>query len=62
MVAGGFGISFVPEFSPLVPGIGLRPFTDRMIEREASLGYVADAPLNLSAEKFARLAAGWTWN
>lgn len=62
MVAGGFGISFVPEFSPLVPGINLRPFSDRMIEREVSLVYVADAALNPSAEKFARFAAGWTWN
>ena len=37
MVAGGFGISFVPAYSPLVPGIQLRPFSDRTIEREVSL-------------------------
>jgi DNA-binding transcriptional LysR family regulator len=62
MVAGGFGISFVPEYSPLMPGINLRPFSDRMIEREVSLVYVADNPLNSSAAEFARFAATWVWN
>jgi LysR family hydrogen peroxide-inducible transcriptional activator len=62
MVAGGFGISFVPEFSPLIPGINLRRFSDRMIEREVSLVCVADTPLNSSAAEFARFAAGWNWN
>jgi DNA-binding transcriptional LysR family regulator len=62
MVAGGFGVAFVPEFSPLMPGINLRPFSDHMIEREVSLVYVADIPLSPSAAEFARFAADWTWN
>ena len=61
MVAGGFGISFVPEFSPLMPGIQLRPFSDRTIEREVSLVQVADRPLNAAAAEFAQFAAAWTW-
>ena len=61
LVAGGFGISFVPEFSPLIPGINLRRFSDRMIEREVSLVW-ADTPLNASAAEFARFAAAWVWD
>ena len=61
MVAGGFGISFVPEFSPLMPGIQLRPFSDRTIEREVSLVHVADRPLNGAAAEFAQFAAAWAW-
>jgi hypothetical protein len=62
MVAGGFGISFVPEFSPQIPGINLRPFSDRIIERGVNLVYVADNPLSCSAAEFARFAATWVWN
>lgn len=61
MVAGGFGISFVPEYSPLVPGIQLRPFSDRTIEREVSLVHLADRPLHPAAAEFARFATEWTW-
>lgn len=62
MVAGGFGISFVPEFSPLMPGINLRPFSDRTIEREVSLVQAADRSLNPSATEFVRFASEWHWN
>lgn len=61
MVAGGFGISFVPEFSPLVPGIQLRPFSDRTIERAVSLVHLADRQLGSSASEFVEAAAGWSW-
>lgn len=62
MVAGGFGISFVPEYSPLMPGIQLRPFSDHAIEREVSLVYAAEKPLNAAAAEFASFAADWNWN
>lgn len=61
-VAGGFGIAFVPEFSPLMPGIHLRPFSDCKIERRVSLVCVADNQLNSNVAEFARFAATWTWN
>lgn len=62
MVAGGFGISFVPEFSPLMPGIQLRRFADHEIQREVSLVYAADKPLNAAAAEFATFAADWNWS
>lgn len=62
MVAGGFGISFVPEFSPLMPGISLRPFSDHRIEREVSLVHLADSALNPSALEFAKFAVDWRWH
>jgi DNA-binding transcriptional LysR family regulator len=61
MIAGGFGISFVPAYSPLVPGISLRPFSDHAIEREISLVHAAERPLNPIAAEFARFAADWRW-
>jgi DNA-binding transcriptional LysR family regulator len=62
MVAGGFGISFVPEFSPLMPGICLRPFSDHPIEREVSLVHLADNPLSPGATEFANFASAWRWH
>jgi DNA-binding transcriptional LysR family regulator len=61
MIAGGFGISFVPAYSPLVPGISLRPFSDHAIEREISLVHAAERPLAPVAAEFARFAADWHW-
>jgi DNA-binding transcriptional LysR family regulator len=62
MVAGGFGVSFVPEYSPLMPGINLRPFSDRTIARQVGLVRRADRTLSGSAHEFACSAADWPWN
>ncbi|HEY9134044.1 MAG TPA: LysR family transcriptional regulator [Dyella sp.] len=62
MIAGGFGVSFLPEYSPLMPGIQLRPFSDQTIEREVSLVHLAGKGLGESAKRFVEFAAGWVWD
>ena len=62
MIAGGFGISFLPEYSPLMPGVNLRPFSDQTIDREVSLVHAAHRALSPAAEEFSRFGAGWRWN
>ena len=37
MVAAGFGVCFLPEFPPIIPGVRTQPVTDPEVVREASL-------------------------
>jgi LysR family transcriptional regulator, hydrogen peroxide-inducible genes activator len=37
MVAAGFGVCFLPEFSPTIPGVRTQPFTDPEVTRQISL-------------------------
>ena len=37
MVAAGFGVYFLPEFSPTIPGAPTQPVTDPEVVREVSL-------------------------
>ena len=37
MVAAGFGVCFLPEFSPTIPGVRAQPVTDPEITRGVSL-------------------------
>ena len=37
MVAAGFGVCFLPEFSPTIPGLRLQPVSDPEVSREVSL-------------------------
>jgi DNA-binding transcriptional LysR family regulator len=37
MVAAGFGVCFLPEFSPTIPGVWTQPVTDPEVVREVSL-------------------------
>src|SRR5262249_1804424 len=37
MVAGGLGICFIPEYSPILPGVMTRPVVDPEVTREVSL-------------------------
>jgi DNA-binding transcriptional LysR family regulator len=62
MIAGGFGISFLPEYSPLMPGIHLRPFSDKTVERRVVMVHPADAQLGTGASEFVQAAAAWRWN
>jgi DNA-binding transcriptional LysR family regulator len=37
MVAAGFGVCFLPEFSPTIPGVRTQPVTDPEVVRQVSL-------------------------
>ncbi len=37
MVAAGFGVCFLPEFSPTIPGVRTQPMTDPEVVRDVSL-------------------------
>jgi DNA-binding transcriptional LysR family regulator len=37
MVAAGFGVCFLPEYSPTIPGVRTQPVSDPEVVREISL-------------------------
>src|ERR1051325_1215167 len=45
MVAAGFGVCFLPEFSPTIPGLRIQPVSDPEVAREESL-------LSMSGRRF----------
>lgn len=52
LVAGGFGICFIPEFSALVPGLQTRPLMDPEYWRDVSLITHKQAKPNLATTMF----------
>ncbi|WP_049622778.1 LysR family transcriptional regulator [Frateuria defendens] len=61
MVAGGFGVSFVPEYSATIAGLRTRPLVDPAVEREVALGWLDGAALSPTAKAFHDAIAVWDW-
>jgi LysR family transcriptional regulator, hydrogen peroxide-inducible genes activator len=58
MVAAGFGVCFLPEFSPTIPGVRIQPVTGPEVVREVSL-------VSMSGRRFSPAvildpAVGWS--
>ena len=51
MVAAGFGVCFLPEFSPTIPGVRTQPVTEPEVTREVSL-------VSLSGRRFSPAVIG----
>jgi DNA-binding transcriptional LysR family regulator len=62
MVAAGMGICFLPEYSPLVPGLQMRVLRHPQIIREVSLATVAGRPNPHALEIFANAAQIYEWD
>jgi DNA-binding transcriptional LysR family regulator len=61
MVAAGFGICFIPEFSPTIPGVLTRLVSDPEVIREVSLVSIAGRRFSPAVAAFARLIGGYRW-
>jgi LysR family transcriptional regulator, hydrogen peroxide-inducible genes activator len=61
MVAAGFGICFLPEFSATVPGVLTRPVFEPEILREVSLVSIAGRRFSPVVAAFARAIRGYRW-
>jgi LysR family hydrogen peroxide-inducible transcriptional activator len=54
MVAAGFGICFIPEFSPTIPSVLTRVVADPEVVRQASLVSIAGRRFSPAVAAFAR--------
>jgi DNA-binding transcriptional LysR family regulator len=61
MVAAGFGICFIPEFSPTIPGVITRIVAEPEVVREVSLVAIAGRRFSPAVAAFARAIRGYRW-
>jgi DNA-binding transcriptional LysR family regulator len=61
MVAAGFGICFIPEFSPTIPGVMTRLVAEPEVVREVSLVSIAGRRFSPAVAAFARAIRGYRW-
>ena len=61
MVAAGFGICFIPEFSPTIPGVMTRIVAEPEVVREVSLVSIAGRRFSPAVAAFARAIRGYRW-
>jgi LysR family transcriptional regulator, hydrogen peroxide-inducible genes activator len=54
MIAAGLGVTFLPEFSVLIPGLVVRPLIEPEIVREISLVSIAGRSWSPAIETFIR--------
>jgi DNA-binding transcriptional LysR family regulator len=62
MVAEGFGVSILPEFSAVVPGIVTRPLADPDISRSISLVTIAGRRYSPALATFVKAVKSFNWN
>ncbi len=61
MLLTGLGISLVPEFLPLMPGIVKRPIVQPEMRREVALLTIRGRPRSPVADMFVRIATSHKW-
>lgn len=61
MVAAGFGVCFLPEFSPTIPGVRTRPVADPEVAREVSLVSMSGRRFSPAVLAFIRAIRGHDW-
>jgi DNA-binding transcriptional LysR family regulator len=61
MIAAGFGTSFLPEFSPTIPGVVLRPLVEPETVREISLVSIAGRRFSPAVATFVRSCQAYAW-
>jgi LysR family transcriptional regulator, hydrogen peroxide-inducible genes activator len=62
MVAAGFGVCFLPEFSPTIPGIRLQPVSDPEVVREVSLVAMSGRRFSPAVLTFVRAIRAHDWS
>jgi DNA-binding transcriptional LysR family regulator len=61
MVAAGFGVCFLPEFSPTIPGVRTQPVTDPGVVREVSLVSMSGRRFSPAVLAFTRAVRAHGW-
>lgn len=61
MVAAGFGVCFLPEFSPTIPGLRLQPISDPEVSREVSLVSMSGRRFSPAVLAFIRAIRAHDW-
>jgi LysR family transcriptional regulator, hydrogen peroxide-inducible genes activator len=61
MVAGGFGLCFIPEFSAVIPGIQTRLLVDPEVSRNVCLVWIAGRRHSPAVAAFVKLAKAHPW-
>jgi DNA-binding transcriptional LysR family regulator len=62
MVAAGFGVCFLPEFSPTIPGVRAQPVTDPEVIREVSLVSLSGRRFSPAVMAFVRAIRSYDWS
>ena len=62
MVAAGFGVCFLPEFSPTIPGVRTQPLTDPEVAREVSLVSMSGRRFSPAVLTFIRAIRAHNWS
>jgi DNA-binding transcriptional LysR family regulator len=62
MVAAGFGVCFLPEFSPTIPGVRTEPVTDPEVTREVSLVSMSGRRFSPAVMTFIRAIRSHDWS
>ena len=62
MVMAGFGISFIPEYMPMLPNLPSRTLVDPAVSRRIIIATVAGRPHSPAVSTFVRMARSFDWN
>jgi len=62
MVAAGFGVCFLPEFSPTIPGVRTQPVTDPEVTRDVSLVSLSGRRFSPAVMTFVRAIRSHDWS
>jgi LysR family transcriptional regulator, hydrogen peroxide-inducible genes activator len=62
MVAAGFGVCFLPEFSPAIPGVRTQPVTEPEVAREVSLVSMAGRRFSPAVLAFMHAIRAYDWS
>jgi LysR family hydrogen peroxide-inducible transcriptional activator len=62
MVAAGFGVCFLPEFSPTIPGVRTQPVTGPEVVREVSLVSMSGRRFSPAVIAFVRAIRSHDWS
>jgi DNA-binding transcriptional LysR family regulator len=62
MVAAGFGVCFLPEFSPTVPGVRTQPVTDPEVIRKVSLVSMSGRRFSPAVMTYIRAIRSYDWS
>ncbi len=62
MVAAGFGVCLLPEFSPTIPGVRTQPVTDPEVVREVSLASMSGRRFSPAVLTFMRAIRAHDWS
>jgi LysR family transcriptional regulator, hydrogen peroxide-inducible genes activator len=61
MVMAGMGICFIPEFSPILPGLRMRPLVDPVVTREVAVVSLPGRRFSPAVAAFMRAVKRYPW-